>query len=74
MNGWRRASAGLVLGTVVVVATACKKGGEAAPAAGGAPAAAAPVAFPVSDNDAATITGRVAFTGAKPAAQRIDMS
>src|SRR5947207_14182544 len=38
-----------------------------------APAAATPAAAPVSDADAATITGKVAFTGDKPAMKNISM-
>jgi plastocyanin len=77
MIGWRRNAAMLTLGTLAL-ATACKKGGESGGAAGGgqaaAPAPAANTAFPVDEATQATITGRVAFTGTKPAAQRIDMS
>ncbi len=74
MNGWRRTSATVAL-AACVVAGACKK--SETPAAGGAPAgqtAAAPTAFPVADADQATVNGRVAFTGTKPANPRIDMS
>jgi hypothetical protein len=38
-----------------------------------APAAATPAAAPVSDADAATVTGKVAFTGDKPAMKNISM-
>lgn len=71
MSGWRRASATMALGAWVVAA-ACGKGGESGGAEGGAAAAA--TAFPVDTTTAATITGRIAFTGTKPTMQRIDMS
>lgn len=75
MNGWRKASAGIAFGIWALAAAACSKGGESGGAAGGgSAAAAAPVAFPVDTTTAATVTGRIAFTGAKPAPQRIDMS
>ena len=73
MNGWRRTST-ILFGTLAVAA--CGKSGENQ-AAGGAPSAApaaAPTEFPVKADSQATISGRVAFTGAKPAAARIDMS
>ncbi len=75
MNGWRRSSM-ILLGTLA--AAACGKSGENQ-AAGGAPAAApaaaaAPTEFPVKADSQATISGRIAFTGAKPAPARIDMS
>ncbi|MBI1722422.1 MAG: carboxypeptidase regulatory-like domain-containing protein [Gemmatimonadetes bacterium] len=71
MSGWRRASAKIAFGAWVVAA-GCGKGGESGGAEGGAAAAA--TAFPVDTTTAATITGRIAFTGTKPAMQRIDMS
>ncbi len=66
----------ILLGTLA--AAACGKSGENQ-AAGGAPAAApaaaaAPTEFPVKADSQATISGRIAFTGAKPAPARIDMS
>jgi plastocyanin len=73
MNGWRKASAGIAFGIWALTAAACSKGGESGGAGGGA-AAAAPVAFPVDTTTAATVTGRVAFTGTKPTMARIDMS
>lgn len=78
MISWRRNATWTLLGTLALAA-ACKKGGESGGAAAGggeaaAPAAGAAAAFPVDTTTAATITGRVAFTGARPAAQRIDMS
>jgi plastocyanin len=74
MTGWRRTSALAVLGVCIVAA--CKKGDQAAntpPGAAPAPAA-APTEFPVPGDQQATVNGRVAFTGTKPAPQRIDMS
>jgi len=71
MSGWRTA-AGWTAAALVVVA--CGKGGEhGGAAAGGGATASAAVPFPVDTAQAATITGRVAFTGAHPPAQRIDM-
>ena len=72
MSRWRTA-AGCAAAMLVLVACGKGGGGESGGApAGGASAAAA--AFPVDTTTAATITGRVAFTGARPPAQRIDMS
>ena len=71
MSRWRTA-AGWTAAALIVVA--CGKGGGES---GGAPAGgatAAATAFPVDTTTAATITGRVAFTGAHPPATRIDMS
>lgn len=73
MRGWNRFQI-LVVGAALAGA-ACGKGGESgsgAAASGGTPAAAA--AFPVDTANAAVITGRVAFSGARVATQRIDMS
>lgn len=72
MSGWRRASARIALGAWMLAAAACSKGGESGGAAAGAAPAA--TAFPVDTTTAATVTGRIAFTGSKPAMQRIDMS
>jgi hypothetical protein len=76
MNGWRSTSTGILLGTLALAA--CGKSGDNAQASGGAsaaaPASAAPAEFPVKADSQATITGRVAFTGAKPVMARIDMS
>jgi hypothetical protein len=65
---------GVEVGVALVLVGACGKGQEGAGAGGGgggAPAAA--TAFPVDTTTAATVTGRVAFTGSKPAPQKIDM-
>jgi plastocyanin len=48
-------------------------GGEEKKAEAPAPAA-APAAAPVDDANAATVTGKVSFTGTKPAAKNLDMS
>ena len=72
MNGRRIKSA---LALACVLAGACKKaetGGN--PPAGATPPPAAVTAFPVPGDQQATINGRVAFTGAKPAPHRIDMA
>ncbi len=62
-----------LVAALLVVAVGCKKGGESGGSAeGGAPAATA--AFPLDTSNGGTISGRIAFTGARPAAQRIDMS
>ncbi len=61
----------VLVGGLLLVA-ACGRGGESGGAGGGATAAV--TAFPVDTANAAVITGRVAFTGARPAAARIDMS
>jgi plastocyanin len=70
MRRWNIAARFLVGG--LVFAAACGKGGESGGAGGGGTAAV--TAFPVDTANAAVITGRVAFTGAKPAMARIDMS
>jgi plastocyanin len=62
-----------VLASGLLLVAACGKGGESGGGTGGGATAAATV-FPVDTANAAVITGRVAFTGAKPAAARIDMS
>lgn len=74
MIGWRRTSTLVGTFTLAALAGACGKGGESGGGAapGAAPAAAA-AAHPVDEATAANITGRVAFTGTRPAAQRIDM-
>lgn len=70
MRRWNISAKVLVSG--LLLAQACGKGGESGGAGGGG--AAAVTAFPVDTANAATVTGRVAFTGAKPAMARIDMS
>ncbi|MFI5280847.1 MAG: hypothetical protein ACHQU1_10145 [Gemmatimonadales bacterium] len=62
-----------VLASGLLLVAACSKGGESGGGTGGGATAAA-TAFPVDTANAATVTGRVAFTGAKPAMARIDMS
>jgi plastocyanin len=62
-----------VLASGLLFVAACSKGGESGGGTGGGATAAA-TAFPVDTANAATVTGRVAFTGAKPAMARIDMS
>jgi plastocyanin len=60
-----------MVGAAALAAVGCGGGGgEAQPGA----EQAAPAAFPVDTTTAATITGTVAFTGSRPAPQRIDMS
>jgi plastocyanin len=49
-------------------------GGEEKKAETTPPPAAAPAAAPADDANAATVTGKVSFTGAKPAPKTIDMS
>ncbi len=71
MRGWK--SSQLLVGSLVLFAAACSKTGESGGGGGGGGTAAV-TAFPVDTASAATITGRVAFTGARPAAARIDMS
>jgi hypothetical protein len=71
MRRWN-SSAKVLVGGLLLVA-ACGKGGESGGAAAGGGAAAV-TAFPVDTANAATVTGRVAFTGAKPVMARIDMS
>ncbi len=72
MSGSRGAKALIAFGSLVL-AGACSKGGESA-GGGAAATPAAAAAFPVDTTTAATVTGRVAFTGTKPAMARIDMS
>jgi len=73
MRGWTNAAGLLTI--VSLLASACGKGGEAGGGGGtGGGGTAATTAFPVDTANAATITGKVAFTGRKPAAARIDMS
>lgn len=72
MTGWRRTSAITLLGACIVAA-ACKKSDNAANVPPGTPAPAA-TEFPVPGDSQATINGRVAFTGTRPAPQRIDMA
>jgi len=71
MRRWN-ISAKVLMGGLLLVA-ACGKGGESGGGAGGGGTAAV-TAFPVDTANAATITGRVAFTGTKPTMPRIDMS
>lgn len=69
MSTWKLAS----LGTLSALAlAACGGGGESG--TGGTPAATQTAAFPVDTTTAATITGSVRFTGARPTLARIDMS
>ena len=63
-----------LLMTGIGLVAACSKGGESGGGGAGGGSTAAVTAFPVDTNNAATITGRVAFTGAKPTMARIDMS
>lgn len=67
MNGTRKT---WIVFAGVLAASACGKSGENAGA--GTPAAAA--AFPVADDQQATINGRVAYTGTRRPAVRIDMA
>jgi hypothetical protein len=55
---------------LVMLSAACGGGGEAG---AGREGAAAATAFPVDTTTAATVTGRIAFTGSRPAPQPIDM-
>ena len=70
----RKGNIAALLASGLVLATACGKSGESGAGAGGGGTAAAVTAFPVDTANAATVTGRVTFTGAKPAMARIDMS
>jgi hypothetical protein len=73
MKAWQRSLAGAVLGTWSLAATGCGGGGEGGGEAGGGETA-AEAPFPVDTMAAAVVTGRVMFTGSRPAPQRIDMS
>ena len=68
----RKTSALLLGGSLLLVLGACGKGGESGGGGGGGATAA--VAFPVDTANAATVTGKVTFTGRKPAMARIDMA
>lgn len=59
---------------LAMTGTACGGGGGESAGGGAAGGAAAATAFPVDTTTAATVSGRVVFTGARPAQQRIDMS
>jgi plastocyanin len=61
----------LSFAALALIGAGCGGGGETAGGGGGAAAAAA---FPVDTTTAATVSGRVAFTGSRPAPQRIDMA
>ena len=73
MIGWRRTSA-IGLGALVLTVAACGKGGDSGGGQQAGGGAQPPAAHPVDEATAANISGRGAFTGARPAAQRIDMA